>query len=496
MAHYRVQAPDGKILTIDAEDENGVDAAMQDYMAATPKNAQMPSSPVPSGPSAVPLPIQQTPTVQGSGALNNKTLNIAADMLDSATPIGPATDLINNQSTMSQHPIRTAADIAALGLFALPGLGELRGASALVGPAAKTMAAGMGGAAAGTGIADTANITNPIARLALQMGGGISAAAPEQIGALAGAGKRTLLGNAVPKGEEASALVNTTGNVFGTPQVPQGAMNTGELRQAMAAGNKQLGGAVGAARTAAFDAAGNPENSSQMVSDALTKALENMGVKRNPIGATGPANDAFKLGLNPSAKPVVDVLNNGAPEVSSLADAYKLKQNLQNAAATAQKPLSTVTDTAPYLKAGGNAINEAINSHLTANAPEDAMKALADANAKFGANRTIQQMAVKSTTNGEFSPAKMVSQWKTLTPADKAAKFEPEEAAAYDSLFSQKQGVIQKIGNMLLKIPQMGAKTVLQGTKLGDLMQPSSSAVRFQAPSPAFPSNPLLDLVR
>lgn len=149
---------------------NSPDEAVSKVRGFESKSAQ-PSFQAPASPQG----LQQTPTVAGTGKLNNRAINALETAVDVGTPLGSMHGLVG-QATGDQPagPLTTALRLADVGLGALPGYGLAKAvAKTAMSPFAKASLVSSAGAALGGATADLADVQNPLGRAALMAGGGL-----------------------------------------------------------------------------------------------------------------------------------------------------------------------------------------------------------------------------------------------------------------------------------------------------------------------------------
>lgn len=131
MPRYKVQAHDGKILTVEADDEAALDEAMADYEASTK-----------------PAPVAEAPKPAESGSWKDT----AMEVVDRVTPLGSIKEIYGQLAADRPNDALkaglAAADIASLGLAGKVKLAGQAGAAGLRGIGQALASGALGGGAA------------------------------------------------------------------------------------------------------------------------------------------------------------------------------------------------------------------------------------------------------------------------------------------------------------------------------------------------------------
>jgi len=299
--------------------------------------------------------------------------------------------------------------------------------------------------------------------------------ASSYIGAKAGMGMGNKLmpkTEVVPKGQEASALMDMANKNFETPAAlptDEGISQKGNFRQATKAARTQLGNKVGAATNAAAEAVNSnpqfdPADLSQKVQDAIKGVVSPQDIKRNPQAVSA----LFDIGKDAN----FDTFDEAQGLQGRIGDLYKktLKPN---------DPANSMAS--PIWAKANKAVSSILDQHIQ-DFGGKAAEAVSQAKEPFGQWATLQDLTNKAFSKGEFSPSRFVDNWKGLSDADKAAKLDPEQVKAIDEMVKQPdKGLVQKIGSLL----SSGAKIIpakLGMGRLSGLFEQMPNPVTFNKP--------------
>jgi hypothetical protein len=401
---------------------------------------------------------------------------------------------VGTNGGVKAHPYRTALDVAGGALSALPAVGGTLGkvalgsgvgsglasggaAAANASPLVQAIAALTGGIVGGNAVAGAGNTARALANAS----GPLETASALGKGAL---GLNPAAGAAVPKGQEAQALLNLARQNFALPEsvtLPEGAINQGALKGILAQGRSALGASKGAAQDAAYAAAQQNLSSAPGGAGALPALLQ------KAIGSTVQkfgGGEVPALAESPEAAATLGKLSKDVvPQVDTLEKANALQRQLASQAAAARNPLAP---TAPQANMLGNAATN-VDSVIKSFIPEgDELNNLNAANQKFSSFANLQKMAMKaSDSQGNFNPKTFFKAWNVLTPQDKAKMFSPEQSSAIDALLKQPQpGALTKLANFVATpVKKLISETVARNSQLGAMLErPAAPQVQFNQP--------------
>lgn len=279
----------------------------------------------------------------------------------------------------------------------------------------------------------------------------------------------------VPKGEEANTLADMAKDKFEAPDdFAKGVdiSQKGNFRQAFKENRGELGAEVGKAKsniseTIDSDKSWNRKDLASKVKGAITSALTEE-----------------KIAENPEAAAKLQSLADGLGNKISFATARGTATNIANTMKNTLKPGHVANSLdSPIWGEAKEAVGSVLDDHIEKYG-QGSESGLASANKPFGQWATLQDLTNKAFSKGEFKPDTFITNWKSLSDADKLAKLSPEQVTAIDAMVKQPSPtMLQKLGNLVGKGAKLATHKIGIAGKLAQQLEPLPQETVFNAPT-------------